>query len=165
MIARSLVIVLIVTGIFLVGVPFFLLSSGLELVPFQLGIIRFAGILPVSLGAVILFWCAWTFGSMGKGTPAPFDSPRTLVRAGLYRIVRNPMYLGAESVLLGEAISLGSSTILLYALALWIIFHLFVVYYEEPNLRKKFGESYEQYCKAIPRWIPRMKKVEGIQKD
>lgn len=162
MIARSLVTLLIVTGIFLVGVPFLLLSAGLELYPLHLGTISLAGLGLISLGAVVLLLCGWIFGSIGRGTPAPFDPPKTLVRAGLYRKVRNPMYVGAEAVLFGEVLFLGSSTILLYALALWAIFHLYLVYYEEPNLGRRFGESYEEYCEAVPRWIPRMKRAGSL---
>jgi protein-S-isoprenylcysteine O-methyltransferase Ste14 len=99
-------------------------------------------------------WCAWDFTFAGRGTPAPIDPPKELVVQGLYRYVRNPMYVGILSILLGEALLFASWSLFGYAAVVFILFFLFVVLYEEPILMRKFGESYLQYCKNVPRWIP-----------
>jgi len=155
-VVRSLVALTLVAGIFLVGVPHLLRSYGAGLLSYPLGGVGLVGIVPIAVGAAILAWCALTFALLGKGTPAPFDPPKMLVASGLYRAVRNPMYWGAELVLIGEAAVFGSLTILVYAAVLWLVFHLFLFYYEEPNLRRRFGVSYERYCDAVPRWVPRL---------
>jgi protein-S-isoprenylcysteine O-methyltransferase Ste14 len=113
------------------------------------------GALPIALGAACYLWCAWDFASVGQGTPAPIDPPKVLVAKGLYRAVRNPMYVGVLLIVLGESLLFASATLLGYALLIWVIAHLFVVFYEEPILRRKFGASYETYRKTVPRWIPR----------
>jgi protein-S-isoprenylcysteine O-methyltransferase Ste14 len=77
-----------------------------------------------------------------------------MVARGLYRIVRNPMYVGVSLVLLGEALFFASSTLFIYGLLVLLGFHLRVIWYEEPTLRKKFGENYSGYCRKVPRWIP-----------
>jgi protein-S-isoprenylcysteine O-methyltransferase Ste14 len=98
--------------------------------------------------------CLWEFAARGRGIPAPIDHPKQLVVTGLYQYVRNPMYVGVLLFLLGEALFFGSSRFLLYAIA-WLAFvHVNVLVYEEPNLRRKFGRSYERYTSAVRRWIP-----------
>jgi protein-S-isoprenylcysteine O-methyltransferase Ste14 len=112
------------------------------------------------IGTAIYFWCAWDFTFAGRGTPAPIDPPKELVVRGLYRYVRNPMYVGILSILLGEALLFASWRLFEYTAVVFIFFFLFVTLYEEPILRQKFGESYRRYCESVPRWIPwRMKKV------
>jgi protein-S-isoprenylcysteine O-methyltransferase Ste14 len=111
---------------------------------------------PCGLGAAILLKCAWDFAVVGLGTPAPIDPPKSLVVSGLYRFVRNPMYVGVALVLFSEALLFSSPRLLDYALLVGTGFFLFVIAYEEPTLRKKFGASYQTYCRAVPRWIPRL---------
>jgi protein-S-isoprenylcysteine O-methyltransferase Ste14 len=113
------------------------------------------------LGASIYLWCAWDFTFAGRGTPAPIDPPKELVVRGLYRYVRNPMYVGVVSILFGEALFFESRILFEYAVIVFIFFYLFVVLYEEPILMKKFGESYRNYCRVIPRWIPWRIKGSG----
>jgi protein-S-isoprenylcysteine O-methyltransferase Ste14 len=108
----------------------------------------------MALGVAIYLWCVWDFAAVGRGTPAPIDPPKTLVARGLYRVVRNPMYFGVLTVLFGEALLFGSQTLTVYAMCVWLGFHLFVLAYEEPTLRSLFGESYEQYCRHVRRWLP-----------
>jgi protein-S-isoprenylcysteine O-methyltransferase Ste14 len=103
----------------------------------------------LALSTVVLFIVA------GQGTPAVFDPPRKFVPHGPYRLVRNPMYVGGIAVLLGFGLYLRSASITLFALVTFLIVHTFVVLAEEPGLRKKFGQEYEDYCRAVPRWIPR----------
>ena len=141
-------------------VPYLILASGLKLI-FDIGNFRLIGFLPIVFGIVLYSWTAWDFAFAGRGTPAPIDPPKVLVSRRLYRIVRNPMYIGVLSVLVGEAIFFMSATLFAYALVVWSLFHLFVVYYEEPNLRQRFGAAYEEYCKAVSRWIPRLRRAGG----
>jgi protein-S-isoprenylcysteine O-methyltransferase Ste14 len=115
---------------------------------------RLIGLSLILIGGSMLLRCIWDFGSKGRGTLAPVDPPRRLVVHGLYRYVRNPMYLGALIALLGQAM-LFESTALLWYSTLWLAcVHLFVVFYEEPALRRQFGDSYEQYCVTVHRWVP-----------
>ncbi len=134
--------------------PYYLLASGGGPHGFHLGSFRFAGVLPMALGAAAAIWCAWDFGVTGKGTPAPLDPPKVLVTRGLYRLVRNPMFLGVGLILLGEAIVFESLKLLGYLGVLWVIANGFVLFYEEPHLKKTFGASYEEYRSRVPRWMP-----------
>jgi len=122
---------------------------------FSLGSMRYLGFVPIVIGAGFYFRCALDFAFKGRGTPAPIDAPKFLVTSNLYRMVRNPMYVGVVMVVVGEALFLQSFAILRYAGIAWLGFHLFVVLYEEPTLREKFGKDYEEYCRQVPRWIPR----------
>jgi protein-S-isoprenylcysteine O-methyltransferase Ste14 len=110
------------------------------------------------IGTVIALWCVFTFVFIGKGTPAPFDPPRKLVIRGPYRFVRNPMYIGAGMSLAGAALYYESLSILIYAGLFFLITHLFVVLYEEPTLRRTFGDEYEAYCQRVRRWRPHRSK-------
>ena len=110
----------------------------------------------LAAGAAIYLWCAWDFAVKGLGTPAPIDAPKQLVVKGLYRCVRNPMYLGVLCLILSQALSFFSLPILVYFAFIAACFHLFIVVYEEPHLRKAFGEQYEDYCRYVRRWIPHL---------
>lgn len=151
-ILKTLVFVILVPGTVLLLVPYLLLAKD---VPRPAGLVNWLALVPCALGAAILLKCAWDFAVVGLGTPAPIDPTKSLVVSGLYRFVRNPMYVGVDLVLLGEAVLLSSLRLLEYALLVGIGFHLFVLAYEEPTLRKQFGASYQAYCQAVPRWIPR----------
>ncbi len=119
------------------------------------GALRWLGLVPLAAGTAALLWCVRDFAVRGRGTLAPVDPPRELVSVGLYRWVRNPMYVGVLTTLLGHALWFGSPSLLLYAALVASGFHLFVVLYEEPVLGRRFGEPYRRYCGAVPRWIPR----------
>ena len=153
-IVKTLIFTILVPGSITVGMPYLLLSSRLAVYSYEIGSFRRAGILPIALGTVFYLWCAWDFAFAGRGTPAPLDPPRLLVTRGLYRLVRNPIYVGVLLILAGEAVLFESLTLLIYALFVWLVFHIFVVAYEEPTLKEKFGAAYEEYRKAVPRWIP-----------
>jgi protein-S-isoprenylcysteine O-methyltransferase Ste14 len=92
----------------------------------------------------------------GGGTPAPFDPPKKFVPRGPYRWVRNPMYVGGVAMLLGLGLRLASVAMVLFALVALLLIHAFVVGVEEPGLRRRFGKEYEDYCRAVPRWLPRL---------
>jgi protein-S-isoprenylcysteine O-methyltransferase Ste14 len=113
------------------------------------------GLLPLLVGVGLYFWCAGAFTFIGNGTPAPIDAPIFLVREGPYQWVRNSMYLAILSTIIGEAILFHSLLLVCYALLVWVVVHLFVVFVEEPSLRRQFGESYETYLRTVPRWLPR----------
>jgi protein-S-isoprenylcysteine O-methyltransferase Ste14 len=119
------------------------------------GALRWLGLAPLGAGSAVLLWCVRDFAVRGRGTLAPVDPPRELVAAGLYRWVRNPMYLGVLTALLGHALLFGSVQVLVYAAVVSCGFQLFVLFYEEPALTQRFGESYRRYCASVPRWIPR----------
>ena len=97
------------------------------------------------------------FALQGLGTPAPVLPTDRLVVTGLYRHVRNPMYVGVVTVVLGQGLLIGSARVLGYGVVLWLIFHLFVLGYEEPTLRRSFGTEYDRFCRNVPRWIPRLR--------
>lgn len=148
---KTLLFTLVMPGTIGVYLPQWLKKGGGEL-PLA---VRAAGLTLFVCGAAIYFWCAWDFVSKGLGTPAPIDAPRVLVVKGLYRFTRNPMYVGVLAVILGQALFYGSVSVALYGCAVLAGFYLFVRFYEEPRLRRLFGEQYEDYCRKVPRWILR----------
>jgi len=128
----------------------------------QIGSSRFLGLLLILTGVPICAWCFLDFVFRGKGTPAPIDPPKKLVIKGLYQYARNPMYIGFILILAGEAVWFESTALLVYASLFFLASHLFVVLYEEPTLRKKFGKEYENYYHIVPRWIPKIKRFHNI---
>lgn len=109
----------------------------------------------IGIGASIYLRCVWDFLSFGRGTPAPIDAPKKLVIRGLYRYVRNPMYIGVLTVILGWSILFRSWDVLLYGLVVSTSFHLFITRYEEPHLHDVFGVDYDAYRARVRRWLPR----------
>ena len=111
---------------------------------------------PVGLaGLAIYLRCVWDFAHRGRATPLPMDSPRVLVVEGLYRYVRNPMYLGVLLVILAQVIWFQSPVLGIYLGAFWSFVHTFVLLHEEPALRRRFDGSYVDYCRVVHRWMPR----------
>ncbi|MFY9607712.1 MAG: isoprenylcysteine carboxylmethyltransferase family protein [Blastocatellia bacterium] len=155
---KTLIFTILAPGTLTILVPRWLLSSPIGSERFNIGIFRYLGIVPILIGASIYLWCAWDFTFAGKGTPAPIDPPKELVVRGLYRYVRNPMYVGIGAVLIGEALLFQSLALVAYVGAVLLVFSLFVVFYEEPALTRKFGDSYRRYREAVPRWIPGIKR-------
>lgn len=113
------------------------------------------GMVLLGLGLAGYLWCALDFAFAGHGTPLPLDPPKLLVVRGLYRYARNPMYISVLLVVFGESVLFRSWLLFRYALVGWAFFHLFVLLYEEPTLRDKFGTSYDEYCQRVNRWLPR----------
>ena len=108
-------------------------------------------------GSAILIWCGRDFVVRGGGTPAPVEPPKELVISGLYRYVRNTMYVGVLLVQAGTILWYGSLAQVGYWLLLFASVSLFVQLYEEPHLRRTFGAAYGEYCQRVPRWLPRLK--------
>jgi protein-S-isoprenylcysteine O-methyltransferase Ste14 len=107
------------------------------------------------LGVIGLLDSFARFALQGIGTPAPVFPTRHLVATGLYRYVRNPMYVAVVITILGQGLIFGNITLLQYGGIVWLLFHLFVLLYEEPTLTASFGSEYKSYCAEVPRWIPR----------
>src|SRR5262249_15922165 len=137
----------------LIVIPYFILARHAELYAFDLGPIRWIGIPLIVLGVLGYIWCAIDFVTRGQGAVSQVYTPVKLVRSGLYRFSRNPAYVSYAIALLGMAILLGSTAILLMGAALHLRNFLFVHFREEPLLREKFGADYEQYCREVPRWL------------
>jgi len=122
------------------------------------GVEEWAAIAVIAIGiAIYLYTAFWGFAMIGGGTPAPIAPTKVLVVKGLHRFVRNPMYLGVALVIAGQAWLFHSLRIAIYLACFGLIVHLFVLFYEEPTLRRQFGEEYERYRKQVPRWIPKLR--------
>jgi protein-S-isoprenylcysteine O-methyltransferase Ste14 len=113
------------------------------------------GLLCIGVGVVLLGMCIWEFARTGRGTLAPVDPPRELVVRGLYRHVRNPMYLSVTLIVLGELLLTWSRPLLVYWVVWFVVVNLFVLGYEEPTLHRRFGVTYERYREEVGRWLPR----------
>jgi len=148
---RNLVFTVVVPGSGAVWIPWWILTRG--------GAIPTPGawhaLSVIVIGAALYLSCVWVFGVVGRGTPGPWDAPRRFVAVGPYRWVRNPIYIAALLVVVGEAWLFLSLPLLVYAGTMAVFCHLFVIGYEEPTLRRNFGETYVEYLRTVPRWIPR----------
>ena len=113
-----------------------------------------AGLFLVLVGAGIYVWAAMAFVREGRGTPSPNAPPLVFVVVGPYRYVRNPIYVGELIVVIGIAAIFGSALVLIYASGLFAVLHLFIVAYEEPGLRRRFGSAYDDYVMEVSRWLP-----------
>jgi protein-S-isoprenylcysteine O-methyltransferase Ste14 len=113
------------------------------------------GIVLMIIGGMLCLICVGVFIVRGKGTPAVFDPPTEFVAVGPYKYVRNPMYVGGFILLIGFGLFHHSISILILCVILFFLFHLFVVFVEEPGLEKRFGESYVKYKKSVKRWLPK----------
>jgi protein-S-isoprenylcysteine O-methyltransferase Ste14 len=120
---------------------------------------RWLAAVPSALGFAVALRCVWDFGWTGRGTPAPIAPPRRLVVVGFYRYVRNPMYVGFAAGWIGLWIVFGHANPVAIAIvaAVALGVHLFVLFYEEPTLRKKFDGDYEEFCRNVNRWWPRLR--------
>lgn len=151
-ILNTLLFTIVVPGTVAILVPRWLLGGFVR--PIN-GPLTWLGCLAFAVGASIYFRCAWEFAVRGLGTPAPIAPTKVLVTTALHRYVRNPMYLGVALAILGEAVIFRSAHVAEYAALMLLTAHVFVVLYEEPTLQRQFGESYEEYRRRVPRWIPK----------
>ena len=118
--------------------------------------LRVVGVIFLVLGLPVLVDSFARFALHGLGTPAPIAPPQRLVITGLYRYVRNPMYVAVLLLILGQGLLFGSVSLLEYGIVVWLGFFAFVLFYEEPTLRAQFGDEYREFCANVPRWLPRL---------
>jgi protein-S-isoprenylcysteine O-methyltransferase Ste14 len=140
-------------GLFTFYFPYQIASHDKQI--FDTGISRFLAFPLWIVGAWIIIQCSVDIVRRGRGTPAHLDPPKQLVITGLYRRVRNPIYLGALTVLLGYTLWFGSILVMLYSLLAFLGFHFLIIFIEESILRHNFGAAYEEYVKRVPRWMPK----------
>jgi len=148
---RTLVFLVFVVGTIAVIVPLAILQRAAPAPPLVPGL----GPLLLALAAILWFWSGFGFSFVGRGTPSPIDAPRALVVWGPYRYVRNPMYVAVLLAIFGFAIENSSIAVALYGLVVLVAFHMFVLWYEEPTLERRFGDDYVRYKRTVGRWIPR----------
>ena len=153
---RSVLYALLLPGTVTVVIPWFIVHRNHTAQFSHSTLWHCVGLLPLVTGTVVLSWCIWDFAAFGRGTLAPLDPPTQLVVRGPYRHVRNPMYVGVALILLGETALFESMALLVYGAIFVAVAHGFVVLYEEPALRRQFGESYEEYRRRVRRWWPRV---------
>jgi protein-S-isoprenylcysteine O-methyltransferase Ste14 len=122
------------------------------------GALRWAGLILIAAGLVVVLDAFARFAWEGLGTPAPVAPTRTLVISGFYRYVRNPMYVAVTALIFGQAVLFASPAVALYGVVVAAAFQAFVRLYEEPTLNQAYGEAYAAYCAATPRWIPRLRR-------
>ena len=151
----SAVFLVIAPGFVAGLVPWWISHWRLEAPFFGMPLFRLAGCALILMGVAGLLDSFVRFAVQGLGTPAPVFPTRHLVITGLYRYVRNPIYVAVVSTILGQGLVLGNLTLLEYGGLVWLLFHLFVLVYEEPTLRASFGSEYKKFCAEVPRWIPR----------
>ena len=155
-ILKSLLFLILVPGLLLGYFPYSIAKTDIEL--FNPGVLGYFAFPLWLIGGAAMLWCFWNFTFNGRGTPAPIDPPKELVAVGLYRFVRNPMYVAGIIVLSGWILWSPSLPLIVATFLFFTAAHLFVIFYEEPTLKKKFGAAYEDYLKRVPRWIPRIGK-------
>jgi protein-S-isoprenylcysteine O-methyltransferase Ste14 len=126
---------------------------------------RVLGLILLVAGVLVLVQAFMRFVVEGFGTPAPIAAPERLVVGGVYRYVRNPMYVAILAAIVGQALLLGQLTLLLFAAAIWLIAAAFVRFYEEPTLTRRFGADYEAYRRAVPAWWPRLRPWKPGERD
>jgi protein-S-isoprenylcysteine O-methyltransferase Ste14 len=146
-------------------VPSLLVPGAEWRLPASWALTSLAGLALLITGSVIMLLCVFSFATTGQGTPAPFDPPRQLVSNRVYSYVRNPMYIGMGIALIGEALLFPArrNAILGMTAFCFVAVNLFILLYEEPVLTRKFGLSYEEYRKHVPRWIPRVTPYRPAQ--
>lgn len=154
---RAITYSVLFIGLLLIYLPARLLSWSGIVRPATFEVPQVVGMVIGAAGAAVALWCIFTFATIGRGTPAPFDPPRRLVMQGPYRFVRNPMYIGAGLALAGAALFYESWPLLGYTGVFFLVTHVFVVWYEEPTLRQTFGPDYEAYCRQVRRWWPNIR--------
>lgn len=157
----SVVFFLIAPGTVAALVPWWI--SGWQIRPplLHFSPFRWIGVLLIVAGVLLLLDSFSRFALKGLGTPAPVFPTRHLVTSGQYRYVRNPMYLAVVGVILGQGLLLGDVHVLEYSVIPWLAAHLFIVFYEEPTLRRTFGDEYENFRANVGRWIPRLSAWHG----
>jgi len=135
-------------------IPYWILGSRVrEVVTSSYGMGQYWGMLLFFIGLFILIECIFRFAFEGRGTLSPADPTKRLVGKGLYKFSRNPMYVGVTSMLIGEALFFEAGQFWYYVIGIALIFNLFILWVEEPRLKRDFGEEYNQYCRQVRRWL------------
>jgi protein-S-isoprenylcysteine O-methyltransferase Ste14 len=160
-IAGSAIFLVVAPGLVAGWVPWWISHWRVDDPFFAAPLFRFAGGLLVVPGIIGLLDSFARFALRGLGTPAPVFPTKHLVVSGLYRYVRNPMYVAVAMTILGQALLFGSVALVAYGGVVWLLFHLFVLTYEEPKLRRSFPSEYRSFCAEVPRWIPRLTPWKG----
>ena len=154
----TLVFLLLAPGVVAGLIPW-LITQWSPLPPVDgLGALRWIGLIPIVAGLAVVLESFARFAWKGRGTPAPVAPTRTLVVSGLYRFVRNPMYIAVAAMIFGQAVLFGSWVLAAYGFVVAAAFVAFVHLYEEPTLLETYGETYAAYCSTTPRWIPRFRR-------
>jgi protein-S-isoprenylcysteine O-methyltransferase Ste14 len=160
-IAGSALFLVIAPGFIAALVPWWLTHWRIGPPLFGWTFLRVVGGLLTAAGVLGLLDSFVRFAVQGLGTPAPVFPTRHLVVGGLYRHVRNPIYVALVSAVLGQGLLFGSVTLIGYGAVVWLLVHLFVLLYEEPTLKASFGAEYEDYLAHVPRWIPHIGPYRG----
>jgi protein-S-isoprenylcysteine O-methyltransferase Ste14 len=156
-IVGSAIFLVVAPGIVAGYVPWRICRWHVEAPLLGISSLRLVGVLLIAAGLTVLLDSFARFALQGLGTPAPIFPTRHLVVSGLFRYVRNPMYIAVVSLILGQGLFFGSILILEYGIAVFVGFYLFVLIYEEPTLLKSYGREYEEFCANVPRWIPHLR--------
>ena len=149
---KNLLFTLVLPGTLGVYLPLWIAQGPLR----ARGVVGLAGLALLALGAAIYAWCVWDFATFGGGTPAPIDAPKRVVTRGLYRYVRNPMYIAVLALVLGQVLLFQSWGLFAYLVLIGTAQAAFVHLYEEPTLREAYGPPYDEFCDNVPRWLPRL---------
>lgn len=158
LLTKTILTFLLVQGAMVVAVPVvlgWLFPIGLW--PDGLIWLRWTGLLVLPLGLIPILWAEALFVFVGKGTPLPIEPPKEFVISGPFRFVRNPMYLGLLTLIIGMALLLDRLVVLGYAGVFLAGVTVFLLVFEEPQLRRRFGASYQEFLEHVPRWIPRLR--------
>ena len=142
-------------GFFTFYIPYLLVKTDVRY--FNIRLFSYLTVPLWAIGTLIIVWCSIDMVQKGRGTPAHIDPPKKLIINGLYRYVRNPIYLGALLVQLGYILWSGSRLMIVYFLLFILAYQILIVLIEEPILRHMFGEEYQAYCRNVPRWLPKIK--------
>ena len=151
---RNLFFTILQPGVVAGLVPYLLLRVDEKekiLRSFQL--LQYTGLILCVFGFLVMMSCILNFAIYGKGTLSPADPTKKLVIAGLYKYSRNPMYVGVILMLIGEAVFFQSGRLWIYSMLIFVVFHLFIVFFEEPRLKKDFGAEFDQFCNKVRRWV------------
>ncbi len=146
--------IILFPGTVAVYIPYRLLTPVTVSRPDSWSLPQIAAMLFLAIGVAILLKSIWSFARVGRGTLAPFDETNRLIVVGLYRYVRNPMYVGVMTILLAESWFFWSSRLLIYSSVCFVVANILVIGYEENRLRQKHGHEFRRYCENVGRWIP-----------